>query len=59
MQVFYMNGAGNDFMVMDAHHLAQAQGGNADFILGPLAFTGTAAVGGGLRADFLDGIEKH
>ena len=52
-------GAGADVDLVDADHVAHTQGGNADLLLGALAFAGTAAVGHGLGTGFLDGIEQH
>ena len=52
-------GAGVDVDLVDTNHVAQTQSGNADLVLGALALACTAAVGGGVGTDFLDGVEEH
>ena len=44
---------------MDAHHIAHAQGMDADFFLCPLALAGAAAVSHRLGAHLLHGFKQH
>ena len=50
---------GADVDLMNTHNVAHAQRGNADFLLCPLAFPGTAAVLHGVGPDLLHCPEEH